>query len=129
MQVVGFGSEVAGHSFAMLPLPEGGRVTDQGAKRWRLEREGRVLAELVLVDVDMPWWWCRVVPGPDPGFEEVRSATMAAERAMSVGDHEGAIRLMAGVRESGLRLCPTDGGDPVEEFLLWFDDDMARLRY
>ena len=35
-------------------------MAEQGGKRWRLEREARVLAELVLVDVNMPWWLCRV---------------------------------------------------------------------
>jgi hypothetical protein len=33
------------------------------------------------------------------------------------------------VRERGLRVCPVDGGEPVEDFLLWFDGDRARLRY
>lgn len=104
-------------------------MADQGGKRWRLEREGRVLAELVLVDVNMPWWLCRVEQVPGRGFEEVRSATIAAERAMLAGDHEEAVRLMAGIRELGLRVCPGDGGDPIDEFLLWFDGDTARLRY
>jgi hypothetical protein len=104
-------------------------MADRGGKRWRLEREGRVLAELVLVDVDMPWWLCRVEQVSEHGFEEVRSATIAAERAMVAGEHEEAVRLMAGIRELGLWVRLDDGGDPVDEFLLWFDEDTARLRY
>ena len=104
-------------------------MADRGEKRWWLEREGRVLAELVLVDVNMPWWLCRVEPVLDGGFEEVRAATVASERALLAGDHEDAVRLMSQIRELGLRVCPADGGDPVEKFLLWFDDDTARLRY
>ena len=53
---------------------------------------------------------------------------IAAERAMLAGDHEETVRLMAGIRELGLRVFSDDGGDPIDKFLLWFDDDTARLR-
>lgn len=90
-------------------------MAGRGEKRWRLEREGLVLAELVLVDVNMPWWLCRVEQVADCGFEEIRSATVAAERALSAGDHEDAVRLLSGIPELGLRACPADCRDPVEK--------------
>jgi hypothetical protein len=104
-------------------------VVYQRGKRWRLEREGELLAELVLVDIDMPWYLCEVEPVPDSGFEEVRSATIAAERALAAGDHPEVIRLIGQARGPGLHLCPGDDEEPTDQFFLWFSGDTARLRY
>ncbi|ACU73200.1 conserved hypothetical protein [Catenulispora acidiphila DSM 44928] len=104
-------------------------MADQTEQSWRLERGDSVVAELVLLGFDMPWRLCRVVPTPGSEYATVRSMSDAAEAAIMAGRHEDGVRLLSEIRQPGFRLVPVDGGTAIDDFLLWFDGEGARLRF
>jgi len=87
------------------------------------------VASFAAVAIDQPWIRCTVHVLNAELFNPVRELLGSAERALSSGEHDRAVQLLAELALLELRLTADDGG-VYEKFLIWFEgEEFARIRF
>lgn len=93
---------------------------------YRVVRNGMLLGTLTRTGSDMPWWEGEFDPAP--GFESIRPL-FDQERGLLDADDMDAWGAAWEELSVGLVLEPTDGREPITEFLLHIDGRQASWRY
>ena len=99
-------------------------------KYLQLKRGNALLGTLQVIDLDQPWFICEFVRAS--GFESVKPL-FDEELALLEGsdnfDIDAWENAYSRIDDLGLQLVPTDGGTPIDEFVLHIDGQEARFRY
>jgi hypothetical protein len=95
--------------------------------RYRLIRGQDVLGLLTTQGSDMPWLLGMFEP--TPAFEEVQDLFQEELRLLDADDMDAWAKVWNKIAEPGLRLEPTDGGEPIADFLVHIRGQKAWWRY
>ncbi|MBT2452128.1 hypothetical protein J7F03_34740 [Streptomyces sp. ISL-43] len=99
---------------------------------WRLMHGPNLVGDLHQYAVDMPWFICRFVPGPDwPAVRELYEAfAQWQDRREADPEGIGLLEFLGPISDLGLELEASDGTRmPVfQRALVWIRGDIARVR-
>lgn len=93
---------------------------------YRVLKHGELLGTLTRIGGDFPWYAGIFVPAP--GFEPLRHLFDRERELLEADTDPDAWAAAWDELEVGLVLEPTDGRDPITEFLLHIDGDSAQWR-
>lgn len=85
----------------------------------QLKQGDTLLGTLVVDGGDMPWWY----------FAPARPLFDALSQAVEDGDESAMVAADQVLEEMDLVITVAGDGEPINEFLLYVDDDRFRLRY
>lgn len=93
----------------------------------QLKQGDTLLGTLVVDGGDMPWWYGHFQPTVD--FAPARPLFDALSQAVEDGDESAMVAADQVLEEMDLVITVAGDGEPINEFLLYVDDDRFRLRY
>ena len=94
---------------------------------WQLRQGGRLIGTLTFEEIDMFWSDCHFEPAP--AWADLHPFFAASRDAWVRGDRGAAQAADEAIRVQGLLLVPSGGGDPITNFLMRINGEVARFRH
>jgi hypothetical protein len=94
---------------------------------WTLKKDGRALATLRLTNTDQPFFYCAL--SREAAFAEYEALFASLQELVKNDDFRELENRLQAIVKKGFTLEPGDGGQPIREFLLHIDGDVAWFRY
>ncbi|WP_328551312.1 hypothetical protein [Streptomyces sp. NBC_00358] len=102
-------------------------MTPDKASVWSLKIGEQVIGLFSDPQGDQPWILCRFTPAA--GWESVRHLFEVQEEARRAGFPQDKVWAIKEVRELGLELHPTNGGEMIRPIFIYIQDETARFRF